>query len=110
MRKQLIFFLVLTLLLISQPTFAQQDSTLLKFVKGITQVIDKRANDSGFRTVGKPSYVLMGEKQVRLDSLYKYNIKDIKSVTIQFDWPSMLYGLSSEFGVIILNQKRKETK
>lgn len=107
MRNKLIFFLGFTLLHFSQPSFAQQDSTLLKFTQGVMQVINKRANDAGWRIDGKPSFVIIGKDAVSIDSLKKYNIKDIESVTIQFDLPSALYGHLSELGVIILNPKRK---
>lgn len=109
MKVKLTVILAFSVFLFSQNVFAQQDSTLLKFVRALQHTVDARANEAGVRTDGKPPYVLMDTLLTHIDSLYKYHINDFDSITIQLDWPEALYGRASQFGVIILHPKRKET-
>ncbi|HMI01057.1 MAG TPA: hypothetical protein VK541_01170 [Pedobacter sp.] len=87
---------------------AQQDSSLVKFIKGIHSVIDKRANDLEIQTKSKTAFVILRDSIVKVDSLYKYNFKDFSDVTIRFDMSEHIYGHTAQFGVIVLNEKKRK--
>ena len=94
-------------IIFSQCCFAQQDSTLIKFVRGLRTVIDNRAKAAGVRTDSRPDLVVIGDSAIRIDSLYKYNINSFSSIGIKFNLPEAIYGYTSEFGVIILYKKKE---
>lgn len=78
---------------------------MIKFVHGIRLVIDKRIKDAGIRYDTRPSFVILGDSTVKIDSLYKYKISDFKSIKVEFGLPDNIYGHTANFGVITLYKK-----
>lgn len=105
-------------LLSFQFSYAQRDSTLMKFVKHIRAGIDERNEDerrkfgvtSVLSTEGQHLIVLIDKFFVPIDSLYKYNIKDFKSISIELAGPEEIYGSAFKYGMIVLHRKKEEKK
>lgn len=78
------------------------DSTLIKLVKGINETLKARYKIN-FNTYN--DFVLIDEKTVKMDSLYKYDFKDFKKITISFDEQPAIYGKQTIIGIIRLQRK-----
>ncbi|TDQ11183.1 hypothetical protein [Pedobacter metabolipauper] len=93
---------------VTKSTAAVADSTLLKMVKGINEVIRARVK-AAFPPDVIASYqdyaVIDQEGRIPIDSLLKYNIKDFKNITVSFGEPVSLYSIKSLYGVIMLYRK-----
>jgi len=96
-----------------------EDSTLVKMVKGIDQLIKNRAVLSGSRRNVEMFWrskvtVLNGDKveaYFPIDSLQgRYHIQDLKNITITFDENRSFYGARASDGVIILHKKNDKDK
>lgn len=42
---------------------------------------------------------------IQIDSLVNYDVRNIKSISIEFDLPTAVYGLQAELGIIVINRK-----
>lgn len=111
--------IVAILLFIFQSSSAQQqaevhqaDSTLIKMVRGIRQVIENRARDTNY-----PNRVLKAWPDqvsvvgirggVYIDSLFRYNIKDFRSISIEFGIHPAIGGSMAPFGKIYLHRQER---
>ena len=86
------------------------DSSFIKLVTGLNHLLKNRvkADFPKFSSATYSDYVMIDKvEKVSIDSLYKYKLKDFKSITVSFEESAALYGGKSEQGVIIL--KRKES-
>lgn len=108
-------FICFIFLLISKWSYAQRDSSLMKFVKQIRAGIEERNEDEKRKhpfaissIKGHNRMVLIDSTFVQIDSLYKYNIQDFGSITIELHWPEKVYGSSFRYGLIILDRKKEE--
>ncbi|WP_316847123.1 hypothetical protein [Pedobacter psychrodurus] len=84
------------------------DSSFIKLVSGLNQLIKDRvkADFPKFSSVAYSDYVMIDQtEKVSMDSLYKYKLKDFKSITVSFGESPALYGGKSDYGVIILKRK-----
>ena len=106
MRKKLL--LVLLLCIFAHVGMAQNDSTLISFLKDINTAIDNRIKKEHSRQVGKPDIVLFRNKFIQMDSLYKYDLKQVSSITIDLSFPTTLYGLFAPYGIIVLSEEKKK--
>lgn len=85
------------------------DSSFIKLVTGINQLIKNRVSTDfpKFSAVNYSDYVMIDQNEkVSIDSLFKYKLKDFKSITISFDESNALFGGKSEQGVIILKRRK----
>ena len=117
-------FITLLALTLSSYCFSQQianykkeinrseDSTLVRMVKGINDLIRERARLTAPPHVSAIWYdyvTIVGEATVPIDSLYgRYHIKDFKNITISFDEPPAIDGIKAHLGVIKLYRKDKQ--
>lgn len=97
---------------IPRDRYPDSDScALMKMVKGIDELIRNRAKATGYPSVfdgwGSRVALIQNEGAIPIDSLYKYHIKDFKSITVQFDLNPMMYGIRPYFGIIFLQRKEK---
>lgn len=96
-----------------------EDSTLVKMVKGIDQLIKYRAKRAEGRRFLESLWhsnvtVMNGDKVeavMPIDSLQnRYHISDIKNITIAFDEKSAFYGVRSGLGVLKIYKKDSSGK
>lgn len=110
------------LLFLTQIGYCQQpdvkpanDSTLIKFVEGIQDVIEKRASDAGYKNIPTWSNYVAIEgitDGVSFDILDQFSIDDFQSITIKFLEPGAkshaVYGAQAPFGIIFLVPKKEQ--
>jgi hypothetical protein len=120
------FLITLSVCFLSYSSFSQQpetpahfkieknsvkDSSLLKMVRGFNEVLKARVKTSFTRhsLVLYRDDVLIDDDMIPMpiDSLYKYNLKDFKKITISFDDSPALYGGKTEAGIIRIHRKDK---
>ncbi|WP_293300545.1 hypothetical protein [Pedobacter sp. UBA4863] len=87
---------------------AQSDSTLISFIKNLNTTIEKRIEKDGRRSIGKPQVVIFRDTVRRIDSLYKYNLKEVSSITIKLGLSEVFYGFNARYGIIFLNEEKKK--
>ncbi|MFT3904493.1 MAG: hypothetical protein QM727_15080 [Niabella sp.] len=108
-RKMKKIFAFFTLILLSNFSFSQKDSSLLKFVIQIQAAIEDRAKRTKPPSDTWPRVVILDSEAVPIDSLYKFNMKDVRCISINFDYP-MLYGILSVWGIIRIHRKEQDEK